>query len=102
MNRNSLKWHLVEGPVTYDFTLHLRIRHHYVEVQSLGTLKYLMFDTPDMVSKKNMEMSSISMSCEEFITIIFHIEVALQTPISADRNELHVHSCRCENMFRQD
>ena len=25
MNRNSLKYHLVEGPVTYDFTLHLRI-----------------------------------------------------------------------------
>ena len=22
VNRNSLKWHLVEGPVTYDFTLH--------------------------------------------------------------------------------
>ena len=22
MNRNSLKWHLVEGPVTYDFTRH--------------------------------------------------------------------------------
>ena len=28
MNRNSLKWHLVEGPVTYGFTLHLRIRGH--------------------------------------------------------------------------
>ena len=24
MNRNSSKQHLVEGPVTYDFTLHLR------------------------------------------------------------------------------
>ena len=24
MNRNSLKERLVEGPVTYDFTLHLR------------------------------------------------------------------------------
>ena len=24
MNRNSLKLHLVEGPVTYDFTLHSR------------------------------------------------------------------------------
>ena len=28
MNRNSLKEHLVEGPVTYDFTLHLRV-HDY-------------------------------------------------------------------------
>jgi hypothetical protein len=27
-NRNSLKWHLVEGPVTYDFTLHLKARDH--------------------------------------------------------------------------
>ena len=24
MNRNSLKQHLIEGPVTYDFTLHSR------------------------------------------------------------------------------
>ena len=24
MDRNSLKWHLVEGPVTYAFTLHLK------------------------------------------------------------------------------
>ena len=24
MNRNSLKLHLIEGSVTYDFTLHLR------------------------------------------------------------------------------
>jgi hypothetical protein len=24
VKRNSLKQHLVEGPVTYDFTLHLR------------------------------------------------------------------------------
>ena len=22
MNRNSLKWHLIEGQATYDFTLH--------------------------------------------------------------------------------
>ena len=28
MNRKSLKWHMVEGPVTHDFTLHLRIRGH--------------------------------------------------------------------------
>jgi hypothetical protein len=28
MNKISLKWHLVEGPVTYDFTLHLRVRDH--------------------------------------------------------------------------
>src|ERR1700737_1628746 len=28
MNRNSLKYHLVEGPITYDFALHLRIRDH--------------------------------------------------------------------------
>ena len=28
MNRNSLKWQLVEGPVTYDFTLHLRPCDH--------------------------------------------------------------------------
>ena len=28
MNRNSLKWHLVEGPVTYDFTLHFRVCDH--------------------------------------------------------------------------
>ena len=28
MNRNSLKWHLIEGLVTYDFTLHLRVRDH--------------------------------------------------------------------------
>ena len=28
MNRNSLKWHWVEGRVTYDFTLHLRVRDH--------------------------------------------------------------------------
>ena len=26
MNINSLKWHSVEGPVTYNFTLHLRVR----------------------------------------------------------------------------
>jgi hypothetical protein len=28
VNRNSLKSHLVEGPVTYDFTLHLRVCDH--------------------------------------------------------------------------
>jgi hypothetical protein len=28
MNRNSLKWHLVDGPAAYDLTLHLRIRDH--------------------------------------------------------------------------
>ena len=28
MNKNSLKCHLVEGLVTYDFTLHLRARDH--------------------------------------------------------------------------
>jgi hypothetical protein len=28
MNRNSWKWHLVENPVTYDFTLDLRICDH--------------------------------------------------------------------------
>ena len=28
MNRNSLKWHLVEGPITYDFTLHSRVCDH--------------------------------------------------------------------------
>jgi hypothetical protein len=28
MNRNSLKEHLVEGSVTYDFTLHFKIREH--------------------------------------------------------------------------
>jgi hypothetical protein len=27
-NRNLLKLHLVEGPITYDFTLHLRVRDH--------------------------------------------------------------------------
>jgi len=26
MNRHSLKWHVVEGRTTYDFTLHLRLR----------------------------------------------------------------------------
>ena len=28
INWNSLKWHLVEGLVTYDFTLHLRVCDH--------------------------------------------------------------------------
>ena len=28
MNRNSLKQHLTEGPVKYNFTLHLRIHDH--------------------------------------------------------------------------
>ena len=28
MNRNSLKWHLAEGSVAYDFTLHLRVHDH--------------------------------------------------------------------------
>ena len=28
MNRNSLKKHLVEGPVTNDYTLHLRVHDH--------------------------------------------------------------------------
>ena len=28
MNRNSLRYHLVESPNTYDFTLHLRVRDH--------------------------------------------------------------------------
>ena len=28
MNRNSSKQQLVEGPSTYDFTLHLRVRDH--------------------------------------------------------------------------
>ena len=28
MNRNSFKWHLIEGPVTYGFALHLRVRDH--------------------------------------------------------------------------
>ena len=29
MNRNRMKWHLVEGPVAYDFTLHLRTCDHF-------------------------------------------------------------------------
>ena len=34
MNKISLKWHLVEGMVTYDFTLHLRVRdQHYMIVE---------------------------------------------------------------------
>ena len=28
VNRNPLKWHLVEGPVTCDFTLQLRVHDH--------------------------------------------------------------------------
>ena len=28
VNINPLNWHLVEVPVTYDFTLHLRVRDH--------------------------------------------------------------------------
>ena len=28
MNRNSLKHHLVESPITYDFSLHLKVRDH--------------------------------------------------------------------------
>ena len=28
MNRISLKYHLVESLVTYDFTIHLKIRDH--------------------------------------------------------------------------
>ena len=28
MNRNSLKEQLVEGLITYDFTVHLRVRDH--------------------------------------------------------------------------
>ena len=28
MNRKTFNWHLVEGPVTYDFTLCLRARDH--------------------------------------------------------------------------
>ena len=28
ISRNSLKQHLVEGPITYDFTLHSRVRDH--------------------------------------------------------------------------
>jgi hypothetical protein len=28
MNTNSLKYHLVEGPVADDFTLYLRVRDH--------------------------------------------------------------------------
>ena len=28
MNRNALKLHLVEDPVPYDFTPHLRVRDH--------------------------------------------------------------------------
>jgi hypothetical protein len=28
VDRNSLKEHLAEGPVTYDFTLHSRVRDH--------------------------------------------------------------------------
>ena len=30
MNRNSSKWHMDEGSVTYGFTLHLRVRDHCV------------------------------------------------------------------------
>ena len=36
MNRNSLKQHMVEGPVlTYDFTLHSRVRDHTITYMSL-------------------------------------------------------------------
>ena len=28
MHRISLKWHLVEGPITFDFTLHLKVHDH--------------------------------------------------------------------------
>ena len=37
MNKNSLKYHLVEGPVTYDFTLHLRVDDHSYIWRCLGT-----------------------------------------------------------------
>jgi hypothetical protein len=48
VNRNSLKHHLVEGPVTYDFTLHLRVRDHkyymILEVRwdNLWTLSFVL------------------------------------------------------------
>ena len=29
MKENSFKQHSVEGPVTYDFTLHLRVTHDF-------------------------------------------------------------------------
>ena len=38
MNRDSLKYHLVEGPITCDFTRHLRIRDHTMRFwKCLGT-----------------------------------------------------------------
>jgi hypothetical protein len=35
VNKNSLKWYLVEGPVTCDFTLHLRVPWpHYMRLEA--------------------------------------------------------------------
>ena len=36
MNIKALKQHLVEGLITYDFTLHLRIRDHTTLEDVLG------------------------------------------------------------------
>ena len=41
MNKNSLRYHLVEDPVTYDFTLHLRAHDHTTWVwRCLGTASF--------------------------------------------------------------
>ena len=45
MNRNSLKQHLVEGPVTNDFALHLRIREHTTPHDVEGVLGRRPWDT---------------------------------------------------------
>ena len=38
MNRNAFQEHLVDGPVTCDFTLHLRVREHTTSVwRCVGT-----------------------------------------------------------------
>ena len=42
MNRNSSKEHWVEGPVTYDFTLHLRV---VTTIREFGSLLLRPLDT---------------------------------------------------------
>ena len=44
MNTNSLKYHLVEDPVTYNFTRHLRVRDHTTWFRRcLGTVAFEHF-----------------------------------------------------------
>jgi hypothetical protein len=57
MTKNALKNHLVEGPVTYDFTLHLNILDHKDDVGACVGMAFGHF----LLSSHNLMVTALGL-----------------------------------------